>query len=113
MRMELAMTERRHAGQLSDEEIRLSLEHAKALIALYPSIEIHVTLAIYISELLREIRKRPDLEFPAREISDFGDREESSRALTRRCGSRGNVNHICPRRSAVRPVPQPPRPDRV
>jgi len=73
MRLELVMNECRPVDKLSNQEIQLSLDSAKALIELRPPIKICIILSMYISELLREIYKRLDFEFEEREIPELSD----------------------------------------
>ena len=75
MRMDLVMGECRPVGKMTNDEIQLSLDNARALIELRPSLRICITLSIYISELLREVNKRPGFEFNERDIKDFPDRD--------------------------------------
>jgi hypothetical protein len=71
MRMDIVMGDSRPPANLDDEEIRLSLDSARALLELRPPLTLCVVLSSYISELLREIHKRPGYHFTHRDIPDF------------------------------------------
>ena len=75
MRMDIVMGDSRPPYKLDDEEIRLSLGNARALLDLRPPLTLCVVLSSYISELLREIHKRPGYQFTHRDIPDFPDRD--------------------------------------
>jgi hypothetical protein len=73
MRMDIVMGDSRPACKLDDEEIRHSLDSARALLELRPPLSLCVVLSIYISELLREIHKRPGYHFTHRDPADLPD----------------------------------------
>jgi hypothetical protein len=75
MRMDIVTGDSRPPAKLDDEEIRLSLDNAKALLELHPPLTLCVVLSSHISELLREIHKRPGYHFTHRDIPDFPDQD--------------------------------------
>ena len=75
MRMDIVMGDSRPPARLDDEEIRISLDNARALLELRPPLTLCVVLSSYISELLREIGKRPGCQFTHRDIPDFPDQD--------------------------------------
>jgi hypothetical protein len=125
MRMDIVMGECRPAGKLSNEEIQLSLDNAKVLLELRPPLRLCIILSMYISELLREVNKRPDFEFAQRDIADFPDRDiakaigyaEALRSVNPRLGvqvamSEYQINLMTEqgRRKAARKRPRGPLP---
>jgi hypothetical protein len=106
MRMDIVMGESRPAGKLTNEEIQLSLENARALLELRPPLTICVVLSIYASELLREINKRPDYEFSQRDVQDFPGRD-----IAKAIGHADAIRSVNPRlgvQVAIGRIPAPP-----
>jgi hypothetical protein len=75
MLVSLAITESRYPHQMTSDEINQALRHARALTAANPPIAISRPLAIFIGELLTELRRREEAGDSERQITDFSRKE--------------------------------------
>jgi hypothetical protein len=76
MRMELALENGRPVGVMDDQDLGRALASAQSLLNLHPTQAVRITLAQFLSEVQRELDKRPSTEgHQPREIQDFTDAE--------------------------------------